>query len=341
MPEIPERKDRDNRKNVAFVYFFPRSSWRPSFVELDFKILSRHFNCDLVNFRGLNDVARIVKLIAWSDICFSWFASGHSFVAVVLSMLFRKKSVVVAGGYDVAYAPEINYGQYTSGWISRKRTDFVLKHADLVLAVSDFTKSEAMDRARPKRIVVIHNAVDTEKFQPASSDEEREDAVVTVASGLGDIIILKGLDVFVKTAGLLPNVKFTILGLTDENMQALKGLISSANVKLCGYMDQEELLAYYQEAKVYCQLSYRESFGIATAEAMACGCIPVVTDRGALPEVVGDAGFVVHYGDLESTVVSVECALRTNNGNRARARIEDRFSQNMRESRLLYAIESL
>ena len=35
-----------------------------------------------------------------------------------------------------------------------------------------------------------------------------------------------------------------------------------------------------------------EAFGLAAAEAMACGAIPVVSDRGALPEVVGDNGFV-------------------------------------------------
>jgi len=167
------------------------------------------------------------------------------------------------------------------------------------------------------------------------------DAVVTVASGLGDIIRVKGLHVFVKAAALLPEVKFTILGLTDENKQTLKGMISSKNVELCGYMSQEDLLTYYQRAKVYCQLSYRESFGIATAEAMACGCVPVVTDRGALPEVVGDKGIYVPYGDEKATAEGINNALNLDNGVLARKRIEDKFSRRERERSLLDAIESL
>jgi len=269
----------------------------PSFVEQDFKILSRHFSCRKVNFRGFSDLLRLLDLIARSDLCFSWFASGHSFVATAICLLLRKKSVVVAGGYDVAYAPEINYGQYTSGWLRRKRTDFVLNHSDLILAVSDFTRREAISRAGPKKIEVVYNAVDINKFRPPDRSEVKENLAVTVASGQGDIIMLKGLKTFIKAAALLPDVKFAILGLTDEKQQAIKSMIESNNIELAGYMSQEDLLAYYQRAKVYCQLSYREAFGMATAEAMACGCIPVVTDRGALPEVVGDAGYYVPYGD--------------------------------------------
>ncbi|MFZ3148259.1 MAG: glycosyltransferase family 4 protein [Methanothrix sp.] len=286
-------------------------------------------------------MARFLKLIAWSDICFSWFASGHSFVAVVLSMLLGKKCVVVAGGYDVAYDPEINYGQYTLGRMSRKRTDFVLKHADLVLAVSNFTKSEAMARARPKRIVVLYNAVDTDKFRPASCNEKREDAVVTVASGLGDVVKLKGLEVYIKAAELLPNVKFFILGLTDENKQALKSMISSGNVKLYGYMSQEELLTYYQKAKVYCQLSYRESFGLATAEAMACGCVPVVTDRGALPEVVGTTGYFVPYGDPALTANAIKMALYSGKERDVRDRIKNNFGIELREDKMIGLLRNL
>jgi glycosyltransferase involved in cell wall biosynthesis len=323
---------------IAFIYYH-----FSSFVRQDFEILSRHFQVEKVNYRKPLDVLRIAGSIWRSDASFAWFASGHSFLAVLLSKMMGKKSIVVAGGYDVAFAPEISYGQYTLGWHKRKYADFALKNADLVLAVSEFTKTEAIAHANPKKIEVIYNAIDICKFRPADEKEERarEDLVLTVASGLKNVIKLKGLDVFVKAAAILPEVKFLVLGLSNEDRETLKGMRSSNNIELRGYVNQEELISYYQKAKIYCQLSYRESFGVALAEAMACGCMPVVTDRGALPEVVGDVGFIAPYGDLESTVFSIKNALRANNGSRARARIEERFSQWMRERRLIYAIEKL
>lgn len=323
---------------IAFIYYD-----FSSFVRQDFEMLSRHFQVEKANYRKPLDILRIAGSIWRSDVSFAWFASGHSFLSVLLSKIMGKRSIVVAGGYDVAFAPEIGYGQYTLGWHKRKYADFALKNADLVLAVSDFTETEAMAHVKPKNIEVIYNAIDTGKFRPASGNKERtrEDLVLTVASGLKNVIKLKGLDIFVQAAAHLPDAKFIVLGLSNDDRDTLKGIQSTNNIELHGYVNQEELISYYQRAKVYCQLSYRESFGIALAEAMACGCVPVVTKRGALLEVVDDVGFSVSYGDLESTVSSIKRALRDNNDTRARERIEDRFSQKIRERKLRYAIERL
>jgi glycosyltransferase involved in cell wall biosynthesis len=335
--DLPKGRASKNPK-IAFIYYY-----FSSFVRQDFEILSRPFQVEKLNYREPLDVFRIAVSIWRSDISFTWFASGHSFLAVLLSKMMGKKSIVVAGGYDVAFAPEISYGQYTLGWHKRKYADFALKNADLVLAVSEFTKAEATARAKPKKIEVIYNAIDVARFKPADGKEvgTREDLVLTVASGLKNVIRLKGLDIFVEAAAYIPEVKFLVLGLSNDDRETLKGMQSSENVEFRGYVDQEELITYYQKAKIYCQLSYRESFGVALAEAMACGCVPVVTDRGALPEVVGEAGFYAPYGDIESTVSAIKKALSANDGNRARARIEERFSQRTRESRLLYAIKML
>ena len=46
-------------------------------------------------------------------------------------------------------------------------------------------------------------------------------------------------------------------------------------------------------ADAFCLPSLGEGFGLPALEAMACGTVVVVSDRGALPEVVGDAGLIV------------------------------------------------
>ncbi|MHA1664403.1 MAG: hypothetical protein ACTSVW_01050 [Candidatus Njordarchaeales archaeon] len=47
---------------------------------------------------------------------------------------------------------------------------------------------------------------------------------------------------------------------------------------------------------------------------MSCCCVPVVTRRYALPEVVGDTGFYVPYYDPKSTAEAIKKALRSNKG---------------------------
>jgi glycosyltransferase involved in cell wall biosynthesis len=59
------------------------------------------------------------------------------------------------------------------------------------------------------------------------------------------------------------------------------------------------------EADAFCLPSLYEGFGLTALEAMACGAPVVVSDRGALPEVVADTGLVV-----PPTADAVRAALR-------------------------------
>lgn len=54
-----------------------------------------------------------------------------------------------------------------------------------------------------------------------------------------------------------------------------------------------ELASLMAGAEAFCLPSLYEGFGLSALEAMACGAPVVVSNRGALPEVVGDAGVVV------------------------------------------------
>jgi len=321
---------------VAFVYYS-----FSSFVKSDYEILSKHFDVIKVNYRRIWDAFKIAKFVLKSDISFSWFAGGHAFLMVLFSKIFKKRSVVIAGGGDVACVPEINYGQFTLGWHKKMYTKFVLRHADVVLAVSKFTKDEVLKYAKPKNLKVVYNGVDAEKFKPG---REKKDIVLTVGSLDKSVLKRKGFETFVKAAKYLPNIKFVLVGKhIDDSIRYLKS-IAPRNVEFTGFVSDEELLRWYQKAKVYCQLSYYEAFGLAPAEAMACGCIPVVTkERAGLPEIVGDAGFYVPYGDSKATAEAIEKALNSSEelGKKARERIKMMFAMKNREIELTEIIEGM
>lgn len=322
---------------IAFICYSDSA-----FVEQDYALLSKHFLVTKVKYNAILDVFKIAKAVRRSDISFSWFADGWAFFAVLSSKLFRKKSVIVVGGYEVACEPEICYGVCTLSKLRQWMTTFALNNADMLLPVSKLTKTECFRYLQyPKDLSVVYNAVDTEKFK--TNNEGRDNLVITVASGGGSnsVIKLKGISTFIECASCLPELQFIVIGLSKGDLDTLKAKGTTSNVRLLPQVSQDELVAWYQKAKVYCQLSYRESFGMALAEAMACGCVPVVTDRGAMQEVVADTGYVCKYGDPESVVNAIKKALEPNIGNKARKRIVANFSIKKREAELINHLRSL
>ncbi|MDW8040703.1 MAG: glycosyltransferase family 4 protein [Nitrososphaerota archaeon] len=319
---------------ILFVYYK-----LASFVRSDLEILRRHFDVKELEIPTFRNPFNILKLFLWTarvDLVYTWFAGTNAFFAVLFSKLLRKKSLVVIGGYDVAYVPEIGYGSLLSP-LERVKVKFVLRHASMVLPVSKSTAKEMLRVANPKKFEIVYNGVNVEMFKPLS---EKENLVITVANITEATIKKKGLDIFVKTAAYLPETQFVLIGKYDDSIQHLRK-ITGSNVVFAGYLPNEALLTYYRRAKVYCQLSAHESFGVALAEAMACGCVPVVTKRYALPEVVGDTGFYVPYNNPKATAEAIQKALKSNKGEKARERIQRKFSLKTREEKLVKQITNL
>ncbi len=75
---------------------------------------------------------------------------------------------------------------------------------------------------------------------------------------------------------------------------------------------------------------------------MACECVPVVTRKAELPEVVGDTGYYVPYNDPKATAEAIAEALGSpNKGRKARNRVKERFTLQKRKENLLEAINAL
>ncbi len=97
----------------------------------------------------------------------------------------------------------------------------------------------------------------------------------------------KGLEPFVRAAALLPGRRFVVVGAwLDDAIEQLRA-IAPPNVTFTGRLSDAQVQDQLRRAAVYVQASLHEGFGMSLAEAMAAGCVPVVTRAG--PMVAGAA----------------------------------------------------
>lgn len=321
------------KKKVKILIIY---EWMHTTFKNDIEILSKDFEVETFQYSGKKDFFRVLKTIYNTDINMSRFALGHATLAVLISKLLFRKSIVMVEGWDVVSMPEIDYGAVRSKHRIRK-TKFALKHADAVVAVSEALRMGAMD-LRNRDIKLIYHCVDSEKFKPLG---DKKDMVITVGFVRKDTLLRKGLKTFVESAKYLPDIEFIVIGKHVDNTIDELRKIAPPNVRFEGFVSEEKLMEYYQKAKVYVQVSAHEGFGLSLAEAMLCECVPVVTERGAIPEVVGDCGFYVPYDDPKSTVEAIKKALKSDLGRDARKRIKEEFPIKKREEELKRLISDL
>jgi len=236
---------------------------------------------------------RLLRLVADSDVVMAWFASWHSFWPVLLARLLGKPSVVTVGGYDTARLPAIGYGHQRGGckrWIALG----TMRLATRLIAVSDFNLGEVLALGVPgEKVVRLHNGLDPARY--AGGAAKSDGRVITVANVYHSNLTRKGLEPFVRAAALCPELEFVVVGAwRDDSIERLRG-IATANVHFTGRVSHAEKVAWLWRSTVVVQASQHEAFGLSLAEGMLCGCAPVATRVGSLPEVVGDAGVLIEH----------------------------------------------
>jgi len=79
----------------------------------------------------------------------------------------------------------------------------------------------------------------------------------------------------------------------------------SDRIVVTGFVPQRDLVALYNLAEAFVLPSLYEGFGFPPLEAMACGCPVIVSNRGSLPEVVGDAALLIDPESEDSIVAAI------------------------------------
>ncbi len=201
---------------------------------------------------------------------------------------------------------------------------YAVRHADHILTISEHSKRDLVSLlgVPPEKITVQLLAAD-EKFHPL-----RNDLVVQVRKQLE---LPEQYLLFVGTLEPRKN----ILGLVEAYVQLTRQMSNAPSLVIAGKagwnfeetqekinafqlgnrliwrenISQEQLPAVYNGASLLVIPSFYEGFGLTALEAMACGTIPIVSNRSSLPEVVGDVGLQINPDDPTEIAQAFEYAL--------------------------------
>jgi glycosyltransferase involved in cell wall biosynthesis len=221
----------------------------------------------------------------------------------------------------------LHYPQFLTSESRRYYNDQISRavaQADHILADSEATKTDIVNmlNVAPEKITVHMLGVD-ERFKPLPAA-----ALEVVGKYLElppEYILFVGtfeprknvqglMDAYLQLTKRLPEAPPLLLAglrgwLFEETMAYIDSLKLGERVIWRENIPQDALPVLYNLASVLVMPSFYEGFGFPALEAMACGTVPIVSNRSSLPEVVGDVGLQVNPDDPATIADAIEFAL--------------------------------
>ena len=154
-----------------------------------------------------------------------------------------------------------------------------------------------------KKIEVILNGIDIDKFVPGSKDLVQVNKIITTASA---DIPLKGLKYLIlalpKILKSFPKTTLTVIGKSPSNSEVSK-IIDKLDlnniISFRSGISEDEIVHLYHSSEIAVIPSLYEGFGFGAGEAMACGVPLISTHSGGLKEVVGESAVEIMPSSAE------------------------------------------
>ncbi len=259
-----------------------------------------------------------------------------------VARLFRKPIVIYAHGEEITTWRQS--GKF-------RAMCFAYRHADRVIANSDFTKEELKKICvSEQRITLINPGVDIARFTPGlPCDDLRAQAGCAASDQLllsvGRLSRRKGFDQVIRSLPRLfpefPNLQYVIIGI-GEDQAYLEGLARECGVEgrvhLLGHVSVEDLPRWYNAADVFVLPNREiegdtEGFGMVFIEASACGRPVVAGAAGGTGSSVKEnvSGYRVNGDSVDDVARCLRHVLQDKNsaismGARGRKWVEGNFS---------------
>ena len=280
---------KDNFDDVLLITDKKRGEYAYETVELDFSL-------SLLNMKAT--VRKIKKTIQQFNpsVIHIHQANSYAFYTLLAARRMGIPTILTIWGSDVLLNPKKNL-------ILKKIAQFNLRTADYLTADASFMANEVKALVKPKNDILIANFGIGIDPQPI----EKENIVYSNRLHKKLYRIDKIIAAFHPFSQKHPDWKLVIAATGDETDDLKKKVVDlqlADKVEFVGWIDKEENEAWYSKAKFWVSVPESDATAISLLEAMACGCIPIVSDLSANREWIKDGVNGVIVKDINSEFIS-------------------------------------
>ncbi len=336
-----------------------------TFVKKDIDFLEKTYHLHIfiftpskkwqVPFQFIKHFFSILVRVFKTDIYICKFPGYLSFIPCVVAKLTNKPCLLITAGTESAGIPSIHYGNFDKKLLA-KFTAFSFRWATHIapvhksLMLQDYSYHPEI---HPQQGVYyfcknlktpyteIYYGFNPEQWA-LGNKKRKENSVAIIAAGFEDKVVFlrKGLDLIFEVAKHLPEFSFTIIGCNTKVLHTN----TPNNITLMEKVNQTALIEQFQQHEFYAQLSMFEGFPNALCEAMLCGCIPIGSHVSAIPDIIGNTGFVLKHKNIEQLIQLFKTATQCDKvalSLAARAKVEKEYHYTIREQKLTGLIDAL